>query len=75
MKNTLATVPTTDATPTAPHGAGFVLTVDVDDDAFRNDPAALRELVEAAETLKELADELLPRADTVTTLSLTTPEH
>ena len=55
-----------------PSGAGFVLYVGVDD-SFGHGPQALRELIEAAETLQELARDLLPTAGTHTTLSLTPP--
>jgi len=56
----------------APAGAGFVLYVGVDE-SFGHGPQALRALVEAAETLQELARDLLPNSDTHTTLSLTPP--
>ncbi|HEY8717748.1 hypothetical protein [Pengzhenrongella sp.] len=55
-----------------PPGPGFVLHVGVDD-AFGHGPDALRALVEAAETLQELARDLLPKANTFTTLSLKPP--
>jgi len=55
-----------------PAGAGFVLFVGVDE-SFGSGPQALRELVEAAETLQELARDLLPKAGTRTTLSLRPP--
>jgi len=61
--------PTTDR----PSGAGFVLYVGVDEESFGRGPDALRDLVEAAETLQELARDLLPEAETFTTLSLTPP--
>lgn len=60
--------PTADARPEP----GFVLHVGVDD-SFGHGPEALRDLVEAAETLQELARDLLPQAETFTTLSLTPP--
>lgn len=60
--------PTTDP----PRGAGFVLYVGVDE-SFGHGPDALRDLVEAAETLQELARDLLPEAGTHTTLSLIPP--
>ncbi|QTE29312.1 hypothetical protein [Pengzhenrongella sicca] len=55
-----------------PTGAGFVLYVGVDA-SFGHGPQALAALVEAAETLQELARDLLPQADTHTTLALTPP--
>ena len=57
---------------TPPPGAGFVLYVGVDE-SFGHGAEALRDLVEAAETLQELARDLLPHAETFTTLSLTPP--
>lgn len=53
-------------------GAGFVLYVGVDE-SFGHGPQALRDLVEAAETLQELARDLLPQATTHTSLALTPP--
>ena len=68
--------PTTDPpTPAAapkPSAPGFVLHVGIDD-SFGHGPGALRDLIEAAETLQELARDLLPKATTYTTLSLTPP--
>ncbi|MGV8966570.1 MAG: hypothetical protein ACOH2F_09840 [Cellulomonas sp.] len=58
--------------PGAPAAPGFVLHVGVDD-SFGHGPQALRDLIEAAETLQELARDLLPQAHTFTTLSLTPP--
>jgi len=55
-----------------PAEAGFVLYVGVDA-SFGTGPQALADLVEAAETLQELARDLLPQADTRTTLALTPP--
>ncbi|WP_407345384.1 hypothetical protein [Pengzhenrongella phosphoraccumulans] len=64
------------ATPTevagAPSAPGFVLHVRVDE-SFGHGPQALRDLIEAAETLQELARDLLPKANASTTLSLTPP--
>ena len=51
-------------------GPGFVLYVGVDE-SFGHGPQALHDLVEAAETLQELARDLLPNSDTHTSLSLT----
>jgi len=59
--------------PDPPPTAGFVLYVGVDA-SFGTGPQALRDLVEAAETLQELARDLLPEADTHTTLALTAPD-
>ncbi|RYV51712.1 hypothetical protein [Pengzhenrongella frigida] len=56
----------------APKEPGFVLHVGVDE-SFGHGPQALRDLIEAAETLQELARDLLPKANTFTTLSLTPP--
>ena len=56
----------------APAAPGFVLHVGVDD-SFGHGPQALRDLIEAAETLQELARDLLPKAHMFTTLSLTPP--
>lgn len=65
---------TTTEIPGAPPAPGFVLHVGVDD-SFGHGPEALRDLIEAAETLQELARDLLPKANTFTTLSLTPPAH
>ena len=53
-------------------GPGFVLRVGVAE-SFGHGPQAIRDLVEAAETLQELARDLLPRSETFTTLSVTPP--
>ncbi len=58
--------------PDAPAAPGFVLHVGVDD-SFGRGPQALRDLIEAAETLEELARDLLPQAHMVTTLCVTPP--
>ena len=67
-----ASAPAADDPVSAPAGAGFVLHVAVGD-AFGHGPQALADLVEAAETLQELARDLLPNASAVTTLALTSP--
>ena len=51
---------------------GFILQVGVAE-SFGHGPEAVRDLVEAAETLQELARDLLPRSETFTTLSVTPP--
>ena len=58
--------------PGAPAAPGFVLHVGVDE-SFGHGPKALQDLIEAAETLQELARDLLPNAHTFTTLALTPP--
>ena len=55
--------------PTPPPRAGFVLYVGVHDDPDGG-PIGARELAEVAETLRDLARELLPTAETFTALSL-----
>lgn len=55
--------------PTPPPRAGFVLYVGVHDDPDGG-PTGARELAEVAETLRDLARELLPTAETFTALSL-----
>src|SRR5450830_733548 len=55
--------------PTPPPHAGFVLYVGLHDDPDGG-PTGARELAEVAETLRDLARELLPTAETFTALSL-----
>jgi hypothetical protein len=55
--------------PTPPPHAGFVLYVGLRDDPD-DGPTGARELAEVAETLRDLARELLPTAETFTALSL-----
>ena len=62
--------------PVVPAGSrpmpGFTLQVGVAE-SFGHGPQAVRDLMEAAETLQELARDLLPRSETFTTLSVTPP--
>jgi len=55
--------------PTPPPHAGFVLYVGLRDDPD-DGPTGARELAEVAETVRDLARELLPTAETFTALSL-----
>jgi len=55
--------------PTPPPRAGFVLYVGLRDDPD-DGPTGARELAEVAETVRDLARELLPTAETFTALSL-----
>ncbi|PVU83134.1 transcriptional regulator [Cellulomonas sp. WB94] len=55
--------------PTPPLRAGFVLYVGLHDDPDGG-PTGARELAEVAETLRDLARELMPTAETFTALSL-----